>query len=304
MPTLRSALPLALAFALLAAGPAAGAQAAERPTQLYVSLGDSYAVGYQPISGGGVGGPGRATKNGYANQLLKTARGRGYRYRLVNFGCGGETTASILERRTACPAPAADGPRYTGRTQADAATRFLRRNRGKVGLITVSIGGNDVTACAAAPDPVACVNAATKRIERNVAALGRRLRAAAGPDARIVGLTYPDVILGLFTTGQERDQELARQSVVAFQALINPALKKAYATVRGRFVDVTRATDAYVPFEQTTTLAPYGTIPVAVARACELSYFCSVRDIHLRTQGYRLMADLIAKTLPRRRQGR
>jgi hypothetical protein len=71
---------------------------------------------------------------------------------------------------------------------------------------------------------------------------------------------------------------------------------------RGSFVDVTTATGAYTPLEQTTTLAPYGTIPVAVAKVCQISYYCQFRDIHARTNGYKIIAQLIAKTLPNRRQ--
>jgi hypothetical protein len=42
-------------------------------------------------------------------------------------------------------------------------------------------------------------------------------------------------------------------------------------------------------------------VPVAVARICELAYYCAFRDIHLRTDGYRLIAELVARQLPRRR---
>jgi lysophospholipase L1-like esterase len=126
-----------LAFVLLIAAPAA---AASRKKQFYVSLGDSYSTGHQP-TGTGIGG---STRNGFADQLVTIARSRGYRLKLVNFGCGGETTTSILARKSACPLPAVGGPNYTGRTQAAAAARFLRRHRGEVALITVSIGGNDV----------------------------------------------------------------------------------------------------------------------------------------------------------------
>ncbi|MGH2946213.1 MAG: hypothetical protein ACRDPC_08145 [Solirubrobacteraceae bacterium] len=213
----------------------------------------------------------------------------------------GPPSTSILNRRKACQGPALGAPSYRGRTQVAAATRFLRRNRGRVALITVSIGGNDVTACArGVPDPIACVNEAVEDIERNVGRLARRLRAAAGPKARIVGLTYPDVVLGQWVTGQPADQELARLSVVAFQALINPALNETYESVDGRFVDVTEATGAYGSLEETVTLAPYGVIPKPVAEVCRLTYYCEYRDIHARTVGYRLIADLIAQTLPRR----
>ena len=291
--------PLALAVALaasLALPSAALAQSSPRE-QLYVSLGDSYATGYQPT---GVG-QGRNTRSGFAHQLPGLARKRGWRLRLVNFGCGGATTSSLIRKGCAGRARAVDGAPYGGRTQLQAAERFIRRNRDRVGLITVSIGGNDVTSCArGASDPVACVGAAVAGIRTNVAATVRRLRRAAGPRTRIVGITYPDVILGQWLTGQQADQDLAKLSVVAFRSLINPALKASYAKGRARFVDVTRATDAYVPFEQTASIAPYGEIPLAVARVCELTWFCRYRDIHARTSGYLVIATLIANTLPRR----
>jgi lysophospholipase L1-like esterase len=291
----RRPLLCALALAIALAVPAT-AHAGE-PAQLYVSLGDSYATGYQPT---GVG-QGRATRQGFANQLPGLARRRGWNLRLVNFGCGGATTTSIVRSGCVPAARAIGGAPYRGRTQLQAAERFIRRNRERVGLITVSIGGNDVTSCArGAADPVACVATAVRGIRTNVSAVARRLRRAAGPRTRIVGTTYPNVILGRWLTGQQADQDLARLSVVAFRSLINPALRESYAKGRARFVDVTRLTDAYAPFEQTASIAPYGEIPVAVARVCELTWFCQYGDIHARASGYRVIASLIANTLPRR----
>ena len=98
-------------------------------------------------------------------------------------------------------ARALGGPVYTNKTQTAAAEAFLRANRGKVGLITVSIGGNDVTKCVSEADATTCVAEAVKVIKTNVTKLAKRLRAAAGPNVRIVGITYPDVVLGLWTTG-------------------------------------------------------------------------------------------------------
>ncbi len=117
---------------------------------------------------------------------------------------------------------------------------------------------------------------------------------------RIVGTTYPDVTLGEWV-GPNPNQALARASVVAFQNLINPTLKKAYASARAKFVDVTAASGAYGSLEETATrLTAYGEIPLPVAKVCEYSYYCEYRDIHARTNGYRLIAKLIVKTLPRR----
>ncbi len=137
-------------------------------------------------------------------------------------------------------------------------------------------------------------------IERNVTATAKRVRKAAGDKPRIVGITYPDVILGRWV-GTNADQALARLSVTAFKKLINPALQQAYAAGRAKFVDVTRATGGYATLDDgLTTVAPYGLIPVPVATVCRISYYCDFRDIHARTNGYRLIAKLVVKLLPKR----
>jgi hypothetical protein len=154
---------LILALALALAAPAA-ADAAKPKRQYYVSLGDSYATGFQPS----VVHQSAGTRNGFAYQVPGLAKRRGYRFKLVNFGCGGETTVSLLERTASCTGPAPGGPDYAGSTQIAAAERFLRRHRGKVGLITVSIGGNDVTMCVRDPNTIPCVAAALDAIKANV----------------------------------------------------------------------------------------------------------------------------------------
>jgi len=292
MPVLRM---LAAALVLGAALLAVPAQAGAKPEPLYVSLGDSYATGYQVTPEGG-----RNTRDGFAYQLPGLARKRGWDLKLVNLGCGGETSTSLLKRVAVCRGPGPGGRDYAGTTQIHAAERFLRRHRGRVKLITVSIGGNDVTACARAADPIACVGTAVQTVEKNVTEIARRLRGAAGEKARIVGITYPDVILGRWV-GEDADQDLAKLSVVAFKELINPALTEAYEAVGGRLVDVTAKSGAYGSLEELAPLPGSGElVPEPVARVCELTYYCEFRDIHARTSGYRLIAELVAGTLPRR----
>src|SRR5215217_1299120 len=273
----------------------AAAQAAKPKPSYYVSLGDSYAAGYQRFSQTVA----KTTRDGFAYQLVGKARKRGYSLKLVNFGCGGETSVSILTRKTKCAGLGPGGVDYAGISQATAAERFLRKHRGHVKLITVSIGGNDVTSCARAADPIACIGPAMDNVKANGKALLKRLRKAAGKKTRIVGITYPDVILGAWV-GENPNQDLAKLSVTAFQSLLNLALKEMYESVGGRFVDVTKATKAYTPLEQTTTLAPYGQIPVAVAEICKLTAYCAYRDIHPNAKGYAIIAKLIAGTLPRK----
>jgi lysophospholipase L1-like esterase len=272
----------------------AAADAATAKKQYYVSLGDSYAVGYQPGMG--------STDEGFADQTVTKAKKKGYKLTLVNFGCGGATTKSIIKTK-GCrkDARALNAPVYTKQTQADAAAAFLKAHRGEVKLVTISIGGNDVTSCAkaGAGDPVTCVgNAVNTGIKKNLAVLVKKIRKAAGPKVEIVGTTYPDVILGEWVR-PNGNKDLAKLSVIAFKSLINPALKDEYESVKGKFVDVTDATGAYGSLDDLTTLGDYGQIPVPVAKVCELTWYCAKGDIHSKKSGYGIIAGLIVGDLPK-----
>lgn len=253
--------------------------------RFYLSLGDSYASGFQPGAGN--------TTDGFAYQVAAASQASTHPLELFNVGCAGATTTSLLDTKGCEAARLGPGATpYDSQTQIEAAEAFLRAHPGEVGLITVSIGGNDATACAKDANVAGCVGAAVETIKANVPVIAQRLRAAAGAATLIVGTTYPDVFLGDWLTGPA-GQQLATLSVTAFQALINPALSAAYATVQGQFADVTAATGAYTPLTQMTTLAPYGSIPVAVAKVCELTHYCAQQDIHPNQAGYKVIADLV-----------
>jgi lysophospholipase L1-like esterase len=285
-PPTSSAAPTAAPTTAAAPSTSTAPTTAATQTRYYLSLGDSYASGYQP----GVGN----SDVGFAYQVAAQSARSSHPLTLVNVGCAGATTTSLLNS-PGCPAKAL-GPGatpYDGQTQIAAAEAFLRAHPGQVDLITVSIGGNDVTSCANDPNVAGCVGNAVSTINTNLPVIAQRLRAAAGPDPLIMGTSYPDVILGDWVTGAPNGQQLATLSVGAFQSLINPALAQAYASVEGQFIDVTSATGAYEPLTDVTTLAPYGTIPTAVAKVCQLTHFCEQHDIHPNQAGYKVIADLV-----------
>ena len=153
----RTTVQAMLALATLVAGalvlpgatPAAAANTAR--TTYYVSLGDSYSVGYQP---------GLGATPGYTAFVARRTH-----LKLVNFGCGGATTTSILNG-IGCPdvlPHTAGGVTYPTTSQAAAAEAFITAHPGHIGLITVTIGGNDVVPCAFASAPIPCVSAAVTR---------------------------------------------------------------------------------------------------------------------------------------------
>jgi lysophospholipase L1-like esterase len=289
----RIRLALAALAALFVAVPAAHAVA---PKQFYLSLGDSYAVGYQ-------GDVKKTTHNGFADQLVPLAKKKGYNFTLVNQGCGGATTTSMLQQKGCAAAALAPGAaNYPNQTQVQAAVAFIKKHKSRMGLVTISIGGNDVDVCIPKPDPNTCVANNMKGAVKNLESIAKQLRRAGGKKLKIVGTTYPDVVLGAWVRTDVFGTNaftLASESLTSFDTFINPGLRKAYKSAGAKFVDVTTATGAYGRFD-TTTLAPYGVIPTPVAKVCQLTFFCQSLDIHMKTPGYGIIAKLIAGTLPKR----
>ena len=304
-PKLRSRAVAVLAVLCVAAATGATASTANArvatgqtpPTtgDYYVSLGDSYAAGNQPTPSAWA----HNDSNGFAYQVVKLARARGYRFDLLNFGCGGATTTSVLQQ-VGCSVgnPGPDTTSYPTQTQAAAASRFISRHRGHIGLISVSIGGNDVLACDTAAQLFSCAKSVLKVVKRNLTVFLAALRKSAGPRVPIVGITYPDIFLGSYLSPARSQKSLAVLSVAEFRTLFNPTLQAAYSSVGGSFVDVTKATGAYTPFKQTTAYRHFVEVPVAVADVCVLTYYCRLQDVHPTTLGYTIIARLIVATLP------
>jgi hypothetical protein len=266
------------------------ASRAATTTQPYeLTLGDSYSIGFQPGLGGTPGYS--AVLAGQLNMQVE------------NFGCGGATTSSLLHS-VDCGDPASQhAVNYSGTTQEQAALDFIAAHPGEVALLTVSIGGNDFDGCSTE----SCVASAMPAMRANVTSLVQTLDSAlsqAHDSAHILGLTYPDVELGLYAfpthPASAANVASAKSSIASFDKLINPNLNRAYASVpSARFVNVTtarygkatRGDDTPLTLKQ--NLPPYGQLPVAAAEICKLTYFCSQGNIHANTMGYNFIGSLL-----------
>jgi len=185
-------------------GTATAAPAAPRQQSYYLSLGDSLAFGYQPnlVATGDL----NATDyRGYAEDFAALRP----RLTLVNYGCPGETTTSILNG--GCPWTGTLHDSYGAATsQAAAAEAFLRAHHGRVSLISVTIGSNDllglVRSCGSDPNPTQCITnglpATLATLGANYSALLARVTALA-PTARIVLFNYYNP-LALAVPGSDR----------------------------------------------------------------------------------------------------
>ncbi|WNV86354.1 GDSL-type esterase/lipase family protein [Umezawaea sp. Da 62-37] len=254
--------------------------------QVLVSLGDSYATGYRPA---GAGAPAGSSRDGFASLVAERSG-----LRLINVACSGATSGQLRDQVGCAPGNrAVDAVDTSDSSQLDAAVRALRENKGHVGLVTVVVGGNDLAPCAVVADPVGCAADVVAGIRANLAGVLPALREAAG-DARIVGLTYPDVFLGAWVSPSfPNGQNLARLSVPLFRDGLNAGLKAEYEQVGATFVDVTAATGAYGPLTETTQDPTYGPIPTPVAKVCDLTYFCTLTDVHPTAAGHREIAAAV-----------
>jgi lysophospholipase L1-like esterase len=243
----------------------------------YVSLGDSYAAGIS-----GVSGSSSSDVGGYATQVV-TDLAPNHELTLENFGCSGASTTSMMTI-VGC-SNYIDYPgsvTYPTMTQLAAAISFIDAHRGQIGLITITIGGNDL------------IQGATyASIAANIAKISKQLRAAAGESVPIIGLSYPDPDLAEWLSGPS-GVAIAEASVTTFQQVLYPAWEAAYASSNATFVDIAAATGAYTPFTQLVNDPTYGEIPYAVSQLCMLTGDCANNvNVHPTPAGYTLIAQQI-----------
>ncbi len=285
---LAAALTALAALAGCSAGDAGGGASAAAPpgasttpppsltpaTTWYVSLGDSLAAGYQP-------GTGDDPATGYAGRLADRLREREPGLRLQAFGCSGETARSLRAGGVCL---------YARGSQLAQAESFLSAHRGRVRLVTIDIGANDVLRCTGGgpADRRACVDDVLPPLRSDVAGALRRLRAAA-PGVQVVGMTYYDPLLATWLLGPQL-RPFARQSA-RLMARTNAVLARVYRAAGAQVADVAAT---FGTGRTGLVDSPRGRVPRDVATVCRLTWMCSRTDIHANDAGYRHIAATFA----------
>jgi lysophospholipase L1-like esterase len=261
---------------------AASAQAAE--PHYYVALGDSLARGYMP-------GPGTQhdTDQGYVDDVYAALHAKDPSLVLVKLGCSGETTDSMINGGVCTD-------RYPiGTSQLAAAEEFLNAHHGSVSYLTLDIGANDVDGCTPNGSvDVACLLTGVETIRTNLGTILDRITAASGRLPVSAGMSYYDPFLEYYL-GSAQGKVVAIASV-GLLAAINTVEIGLYQQHGFKVADVAGAFKT-TNFLNTKNVPGYGTQPVNVATICELTYMCSVQNIHPNVQGYQLIADTFLKRI-------
>ena len=255
----------------------------ERAMGYYLALGDSLAAGYQP-------GVGDERAGGYVGDVLKHIQATSPKTRLVNVSCSGETTVTLMQGGRCT---------YAEGSQLAAAKAFLKSHGQFTRVVTIDIGANDITRCAAggALDQ-GCFMQQAALVHTNLRAILAVLRKGA-PHAKIVVLNYYNPFLAAWLTGPA-GQVLAQTTTGGLQAF-NAGLAAAATAVNGVTADVSAAfssTDwTMVPVSATTTM------PLNVLRICQWTWMCAKSDIHVNDTGYAVLATAVNNALDSARLG-
>jgi lysophospholipase L1-like esterase len=247
----------------------------------YLALGDSLSQGVQPDAAGVA----VATGQGYADQVYAALRPDHPALRLVKLGCQGETTTTMINGGIC---------RYPGGSQLADATAFLGAHRGHVFLITIDIGANDPEDCGSQHGLgkiTSCFETDVPRVVSNLTTIMVRLRAAAGPYVRIVGMTYylPALAEWLSGTSGQAIAWLSEKLAVGY----NDVLEQVYTSSGARVANVFDAFDTS-NFGDQVTVPGIGKVPRNVALICQWTWACAVPprgpNQHANNAGYGVIA--------------
>jgi lysophospholipase L1-like esterase len=261
--------------ALFGSSPPASAQASPKfdpPKAYYLSLGDSLGFGLQldklfALLDAGTYTP-DAFNTGYTDDFAAQMRQIRPDQQVENLSCGGETTDTMINGGCFFTSPDGFGlpihVNYSG-AQLDAAVAFLQSHRGKVGPITVSIGGNDadgvISDCNFDPSCIA-QSGLKQHLSENLDHILGALRGAA-PDTEIIVVA----VYNAEKITNPSSDELWNQNYVQVAA-------DAAARNNARFAN---AFDAIHTTDQ----------------ICQLTFLCTSGDAHPTDAGYLAIANLI-----------
>ncbi|PDP89227.1 lipase [Glycomyces fuscus] len=285
----------------------------------YLSLGDSLAVGVQPDEEGHP----RETSEGYTDFLYRTLKEDHPRLQHERMGCGGEDTTTFMEGGL----PDCD-ERYEHGSQLEEAEAFLAGHEGEVDLVTLTIGANNFTTCVRginspegqAPDSEdvdidrACVEEGLDRLREETPEIAERLRAAAGPDTQIIGMTYYNPFLAFLLLDEDPAEQAAASAEEAEELFpeteargglaeegvdilleVNETLTDAY---REEGIDVAQMDAVFEPTNQEVPEGSDTGLPANLQNVCDLTWMCDEErgpDIHPNEEGAREIAAVFAR---------
>jgi len=279
---LKVLLTVVVALAAVAVPSAQAAADDDSATHYYLALGDSLAQGFQFF----VPGQPYYSPDGYVPLVHAALTADDPKLDLDNISCGGESTVSLLGGSqlpgvaSSCGSPDFYRGLYPHKVQIDEAVNFLHAHKGKVSVVTIDIGGNDVLPCLSTLSP-ACIQQGLTRIATNLDRILDELQATA-PDVRIVGMTYYNPVACVLPV----DPGLAAASQQIVQTL-NAVLLNVYGAHGVDVVDVAGKFSV-------------SNLAASAQAAAAWTWFCHPQhfgNVHPNSVGYQVIANAFIDVL-------
>lgn len=337
-PRVRGLCLIATILALFVAAPAAHAAPAYGgpPTAnggTYLALGDSLAFGYQGYkvaacatpAAGFCSSPNTQFTTGYVNVFANLFAGAYPGVNVVNLGCPGETSGSLIDgsgpypntNTTGCNRyPFAIHSNHPGKTQLQAAVQVLRDQGKKVNPVTIDIGANDVlglkNGCTSTTSGIIDLNcvasgapATFATVQSNLDTTLNTLRAEGGKTKEIlvVGIYNPLYVAAFYQvlgqTGNPTAAATAGAQTDALAANLNGLMASTATKYNAKFVNP-------LPTFNPTGGTPWQGPPPAsqgteINTLCALTLMCADLvppagadgDVHATDAGYAAIGNLL-----------
>ena len=270
-------------------GPSPTPRTPPSQTRTLLAMGDSLCTGQLPEPKGTI----VFSNEGYVDTLFEYLQDNHDFTTLEKVCCPGEDSQELIN--PIADPPISDGsfcyPTESGvPSQLDAAVAALESNN--VGLISISLGANDIFACGFAPNPEECVTTQLERLVINLTTILTTLTNGASAPTPIVAMVpyNPYLAFSLSDVPQE-------QALVPISILSTAALQTAATQVYGQFqVPVVSGNDVFDGLNNSTL---EDGIPQNVFNICAYTGMCEetetggyvlksteLRNIHPTPEGY------------------
>lgn len=260
----------------------------------YISMGDSMATGSQLDPESGMP---HETNQGYTDQVYRTLRKTYPNLKHIRIGCADGETAATMISGGVCAYPSGN--------QLDEAVNFVEAHSGRVVLLTLNIGSNDVafSGCLGIPDPAeqtACFQQTFQALGGNLGHILQRITSASRGEFPIVAANLNNKYLNSWLQG-EPGKVFAHLSAQLELLLNSQVFKPLYDSYESSGVKVADLASAFRSQDFTTMArsnlpAPNNVLPLNVAKVCEYTYACPhpdsglAADFHFNTAGYSVVA--------------